>query len=170
MDAQLLREMLDYDPSTGLFTWKVDRTRGVKAGDVAGSVHPTGYRRIKINGLLYLASRLAWMYVYGAIPDGFTIDHINHIRSDDRITNLRLATYTENARNKLKPRSNTSGFKGVYLNKKTGMYAARAKSKGKWVYFGRRHESAVLAAAAYDRGITSLYGEFASFNFANSAA
>lgn len=90
IDAATLRSLLGYDPATGNFT----RLNGVKAG----GVNSLGYVQIRICGARYKAHRLAWLYVYGEWPKGF-IDHINGIRDDNRIVNLRIATHKQNMAN-----------------------------------------------------------------------
>jgi hypothetical protein len=87
LTAERLRKRLRYDAETGLFTRRVGSGHA-HAGDMAGSVHSTGYVRICIDGGRYTAHRLAWLYVHGVWPSG-QIDHINRNRSDNRIANLR---------------------------------------------------------------------------------
>ena len=112
IDAPELRRLLSYDPKTGDFRWRVSRGGGVRAGDLAGTLHSGGYWQIYVNNRLYLAHRLAWLYVYGKWPDK-GIDHKNGIRTDNRICNLREATASQNGANKGRLTRNTSGFKGV---------------------------------------------------------
>ena len=108
-----LKELLHYDPDTGVFTWLVNRGRKAKAGDRAGMITDKGYNSICVEGLNHFAHRLAWLYVHGEHPSGI-MDHINTVRSDNRISNLRIVTYQENAQNRIVARSdNTSGFLGV---------------------------------------------------------
>ena len=106
-----LKEELEYSSETGKF----NRTKakfGVTLGKPAGCICSTGYLRIKINGKKHQAHRLAWLYVYGEMPPE-DIDHINHIRTDNRIKNLRLATREANTRNITMRKDNQSGFNGV---------------------------------------------------------
>lgn len=98
LTAERLRELLHYDPDTGVFTWKKNMKGGVRAGDVAGTEALTGYLVIRIDGKLYLAHRLALMYVRGAWPAN-KVDHRNRVRRDNRIGNLRDASDTLNAQN-----------------------------------------------------------------------
>lgn len=96
-----LKELLHYDPSTGKFTWRVQRTGrgGSKPGDIAGTVHGArGYLRVVIDRERLYLHRLAWMYVYGAMPIG-VVDHINRNPSDNRIVNLRDTTPAVNSVN-----------------------------------------------------------------------
>ena len=108
-----LKELLIYSPENGVFRWRVLlRPGGPKAGDEAGSLTHDGYRRIKVSGKSYKASRVAWLYVRGSWPQK-DIDHINGKRDDDRISNLREATDAENQQNRKLSVTNTSGYTGV---------------------------------------------------------
>lgn len=107
-----LRNLLRYDPITGLFMWLVSRGRKAKAGQQAGIINDEGYVAIKIDGVTYKGHRLAFFYVNGAWPDP-EADHENGIRHDNRWTNLREATHAENMQNIAMPSTNTSGHIGV---------------------------------------------------------
>lgn len=96
LTADYLREILRYDPLTGIFTWKVDRG-GQKVGDVAGCVNGRGYVLIKIDGVKYTAGRLAYLYMQGEpVEPHIEIDHHNQIKSDNRWENLSPVTHAEN--------------------------------------------------------------------------
>lgn len=112
--AERLREVLDYDPCTGVFTWKAPSGRRVKVGSQAGRI-TDGYRRIGVDGAQARAHRLAWLYVYGElVPDGYVIDHINGDRSDNRISNLRVVTHSVNMQNQRRcTAASKSGLLGV---------------------------------------------------------
>jgi hypothetical protein len=106
-----LKDLLHYNPDTGIFT----RNRtcgGYKKGGESGCLNGHGYRCIGINNKLYKRSRLAWLYVYGYFPENL-IDHIDRDKSNDRITNLREASPSCNVHNRSAPSTNTSGIKGV---------------------------------------------------------
>lgn len=107
-----LLSVLEYDQYTGVFTWK--QTLGPRAikGRPAGNDDGQGYLRIRVDGIVYRAHRLAWLAIHGGFPPEH-IDHINHIRSDNRICNLRAVTHAENQRNASKSRLNASGHSGV---------------------------------------------------------
>lgn len=92
-----LKELLDYDPDTGIFTWKVDRI-AIGAGRKAGWLSPRGYIYITINSRRYLAHRLVWLYAHGFLPS--ELDHINRDASDNRLCNLRVVTGSQNNRNR----------------------------------------------------------------------
>lgn len=104
-DINILRQLLSYDATTGVFTW-------TKTGSFAGSIYKCGYRYIRVCGSAFRASRLAWKFFYGSDPCGF-IDHINCKRTDDRIDNLRECSAYQNARNRKISKTNSSGYKGV---------------------------------------------------------
>jgi hypothetical protein len=106
-----LKELLHYNPETGVFTWRVSYRRARKGG-VAGAGDGSGYVRIKINRTPYKAHRLAWFYMTGAWPER-DMDHRNRVRSDNRWANLRQATRGENNWNTPIRADNKSGVKGV---------------------------------------------------------
>ena len=107
-----LKELLHYDPETGLFTRLVTTAHHAKAGQVAGSVGHHGYIVIRIEGKLYLAHRLAWLYCSGNFPQ-HGIDHINRVTNDNRLSNLRPANQLENGQNQVRRKNNASGHTGV---------------------------------------------------------
>lgn len=118
-----LKEHLKYDQETGAFTRIKSISNYVKVGDIAGHVRQDGYVRVSVKGKIYLAHRLAWLYVYGGWPRE-QIDHINHARADNRIENLREATNHENSKNRPPQNNNTSGVVGVHWYKPTKRWMA----------------------------------------------
>jgi hypothetical protein len=129
---EYLKSILDYNPVTGEFLWKVNSASNkVKTGSLAGCINKiTLYRQIGINKKFYLAHRLAWLYLYGTLPDKF-IDHINHDRSDNRIQNLRIVARDANQRNCSLSKRNNSGIIGVSWNKKHGNWQSFISINGK---------------------------------------
>jgi len=155
LTAERLRELLHYDPETGVFTRRVDRRPGVKAGDIAGHIKPNkGYRLIWI-GCNWMAHRLAWLYVHGSWPDG-QLDHINQDKLDNRIANLRLVNHAQNMQNRPHQRNNVSGFKGVAPCRKTGRWQALICSNNKQIHLGL-FDSPELAHAAYCEAAARLH-------------
>jgi len=166
LTAEQLRAILYYDPETGIFIWRprADRpmarnTRytATKAGGSAGN----HYTIISIDKRRYVASRLAWLWVYGEWPTAF-IDHINGNKLDDRIANLRLATKSQNHANIGVRSNNTSGLKGASWSKRYSRWVAQIQFHGQHYflgYFGTPKE----AHEAYCRAAARLHGEFAKF-------
>lgn len=184
--VEMLRRIVNYDPSTGLFFWSFKTaddcvgSENRSADDVASwwnskysgkpaflSENGHGYLRAKINGTAILAHRAAWAMMTGEHPV-HEIDHINRDKSDNRWKNLRQATRLENSRNR-SPRSDAlSGFLGVSWSRKNDRWRAsicvnkRPRSLG---YF----DLEVDAARAYDASALLYFGEFASLNFPHTA-
>ena len=112
-----LRELLHYDPETGVFAWINPTNKSIKKGDIAGSINGQGYREIKIDYKQYNASRLAWLYMHGYFPE-HEVDHRNRIRGDGRWENLRHTSHSCNMRNKSIYKNNKSGIAGVIWHKR----------------------------------------------------
>lgn len=130
-----LMSRLSYDPSTGLFRHLPLGIQGIKAGSVAGSLHIAGYTQIRLKGKTYLAHRLAWLYVHGEWPSR-VIDHINGERQDNRLENLRAATYAENVHNMTCPSRSNSGHAGVSWHKDSKRWRAYIALNRKYIHLG----------------------------------
>jgi len=162
MDLARLTELLDYNPETGLFTWKVTAGKGL-AGMAAGSVrrHKTcsHYTTIDIgvDGKLYRAHRLAWLYVHGDLPDK-EIDHIDGDGTNNRIANLRLATHKQNGENVKLRKDNRSGRRGVSFHPASGLWRARVSHHGRELC--SYHKSFDDAAMAADAARKELYSHY----------
>lgn len=154
-----LKDRLNYDPNTGAFTWRsLPKKATPHIGDVAGHAVPDGHLRIGLDGIYYMAHRLAWQFVHGDIPD-LEIDHINGDPGDNRIANLRLATRAENGSNRTLVQSNNkTGLKGVCL--KCGKYRAQIKVRGKTIHLGT-FEDPLAAYEVYATAAVQYFGEFA---------
>lgn len=148
LTAGRLRELLHYDPATGVFTWLVHRQRH-RAGTVAGSPHSAGYIEIGVCGRSYLAHRLAWLYVHGEWP-ARDVDHRNGIKTDNRIDNLRDVTKVVNLQNRRGAAAgNVSGLLGVSKSAaKCGRWFARLQVNGRQKSLGS-FDSPEAAHAAY---------------------
>lgn len=146
LTADRLHELLIYDPVTGVFTWRISRGH-VPAGARAGSRHQhnldeagCGYRRLGVDGRYYMEHRLVWLYVNGEWPRR-DIDHVNGVRDDNRIANLREATPAQNNTNLARAnRRSTSGYLGVQRHHNG--WCAEIKVNGK------RHRLGHFATAA----------------------
>ena len=129
-----LRQLFIYNFETGELINRSRRNFSA-AGSRAGSVDSHGYRRIGIDGKVYAEHRIIWVWVYGAVPEGYLIDHINHNKLDNRIQNLRLATSQMNNVNIKSNRINKTGYRGV-TKTRLGQFEARIKQEGKNKYLG----------------------------------
>ena len=133
---QRLKEILDYDPNTGVFTWLCDRGGSIKAGQVAGCIDKnTGYQVITADYRTYKSHRLAWLYMYGYWPD--QIDHKNGNKIDNRLTNLREVNHQENAQNRGRLVNNKYGCTGVFPSRnKANPWSAVIIVKGEFKFLG----------------------------------
>lgn len=158
LPVAILSELLRYEPDTGKIFWIVSRKGHARAGMEAGSRHGKGYIEIGIDGHSYLAHRIAWCFVYGDPGSDAQIDHINGVRNDNRIVNLRVATHAENTQNS-KPRTHSkSGIKGVRLMR--GRWCARIKVNKTEIWLGS-FGTIEEAKAAYNEAASKHFGEFA---------
>lgn len=162
LDFDELHRMLNYDPATGDFRWKIARAQIIKPGQIAGETTNRGYRRIKIHEQKYLAHRLAWFYVHGEWPSG-QVDHVNRIRHDNRLVNLRVVTPEENGQNRSQSKNNTSGMRGVSWYSRGNKWRAAISRNGKKIhlgYFSEKHDAyqAYLSAAASIHTNNNLVG------------
>lgn len=156
-----LKYNLHYDPNTGIFTRRISNCNRVKIGSVACCLDiSTGYIRFCVNRKTYYAHRLAWLYVYGYWPKN-EIDHINGIKLDNRIENLREATRPENASNQKKQKNNASGFKGVSWRKDIQKWQVKIRKNYKQLHLGY-FDSLEEAYKIYCNAAEELHGEFAN--------
>ncbi len=150
-----LKELLNYDPLTGVFVWKNIDSNRVKVGDIAGHKESNGYIRIKIMGKNYLAHRLAWLYVHGYLPE-YIMDHRNRIRDNNWILNLREASQQCNMRNRKSNANNSSGVKGVCYDKHANKWKAQIqinrKTKNLGIYID--FQDAVCARLAGEQCVS----------------
>ncbi len=160
--AKRLREVLHYDPKTGVWTRLVSTANRVKVGDTAGNVNTSGYLQVVVDCRFYLAHRLAWFYMTGAWPVD-QIDHINGIRDDNRFSNLRQATNSQNKANSKRRSDNKSGYKGVHWDERAGRFKAHFRNDGKVIDLGY-FDSPDEAHVAYVNAARKYYGEYARGN------
>ena len=129
-----LKELLHYDPETGVFT-RATKRFGIRVGDIAGNIYK-GYVRIKVDNKLYRAHRLAFLYMLGTWPED-QVDHIDLCRANNIWANLREATHAQNQHNTQKPKRNKSGYKGVYFAKDRAKYRAEIRINKKSTRLGQ---------------------------------
>ncbi len=129
LDEEYLKQLLHYDKLTGIFTWLINKGTKFNKGKEAGTRSPQGYIYIKIDGIRYIASRLAWLYVYGYFPEGL-VEHRDQIKHHNWIDNLREASHSCNMKNIGTHYGNTSGVKGVSWNKSKNKYVVQIQING----------------------------------------
>jgi hypothetical protein len=135
LTQERLKELLHYDPETGLFTrLKMAQGSPRKIGDVAGNLSQ-GYIRIGVDGVSYRAHRLVWLYMYGYWPTK-SIDHINRIKDDNRFVNLREASRSQNAQNVGLKKTNTSGYKGISWETRRKKWVVQLRLNIKPIFLG----------------------------------
>lgn len=142
-----LKELLHYEPATGVFRWISTRTGTARAGSVAGSNHSDGYKHIKLCGKMILAHRLAWFYMTGKWPSD-QIDHIDGNRANNAWENIREATAKQNQENLCLYKTNTSGYRGVGFCRHYKKWYARVRHNGKRIHIGYFYSAEEAAAAA----------------------
>lgn len=151
--ADEARELIAYDPETGILTWRKSVPR-CKAGTVAGAIAADGYRRISIRRKQYSAHHVAWLIIHGEwAPE--QLDHINRVRDDNRLSNLRCASPWQNQANTAK----TAKAKGIWWDRRAKKWHAAMKHRGQRIYIGGFLDAAD-AARAYQNTARKLRGEF----------
>lgn len=160
-----LKELLHYDPATGLFTRLVARNGNTaKAGTRAGSLKAHGYRAINVDGRRYYEHQLAILYMTGTLPDNrVRVDHRDCNVACNKWANLRVATPTQNCQNRKINKTNAHGFKGVFRHvdpKRSKRYGARIKVNYKAIHLGW-FQTPEEAHVAYCRAAQEMFGEFA---------
>ena len=150
-----LKEVLHYDPETGIFRWRMPKSSRVKPWDVAGTKNGNGYICFKINGASLRGHRLAWLYMTGKWPEN-DVDHMDGNRSNNAWQNLRSATNKQNLENQGLRKNNTSRFRGVSWCKRHKKWVARVYHNYKQIYVGF-FESAGEAGKAASAKRAELY-------------
>lgn len=149
-------ELFSYDEGSGVLLWRVSKGKAA-AGSAAGARQANGYLRVQVDGLFYAVHRLIWFMATGDWPT-HDLDHINGVRDDNRLSNLRPATRSQNLMNTRLRSDNTTGVKGVRI--KRGKYQARIKVNGKEISVGT-YASLEEASAARREAERKIHGMFA---------
>lgn len=139
-----LKELLHYDPETGVFTWVVRKGKILPKAVAGGASSYPGYRKIMVDYVAYSAHRLAFLYMEGYFPEQ-QVDHLNGVRDDNRWFNLRHVSGTCNQQNSKTPTNSSSGFSGVSWEQDRKNWRVQAYLHNKRVFLGRY--PAVLDAA-----------------------
>ena len=177
LDQDYLKTLFLYDPETGDLIWKerplshfaTKNAQGVINSKCAGKV--AGYKSFLKNGdpctiqvrfdtKLYKAHRIVWILLVGPIPPEMIIDHIDGNPFNNKLSNLRLATVSQNAMNRGPQKNNTSGYKGVFFFKRDKSWQAQITISGKRKHLGY-FDTPELAYSAYLSAEKVLYGDFA---------
>lgn len=152
-----LKELVHYNPDTGVFTRLVTTAANAMAGNIAGNFDSLGYVQICVDGARYRGHRLAWLYMTGEWPK-HVIDHIDLNTGNNCWNNLREATRSQNQQNHPMHKNNKVGFKGVTRFQKG--YRATIKVRGKQKHLGC-FSTPEEAYSAYAKAANELFGEFA---------
>lgn len=153
---------VSYDSETGSLHWvKPPRTNPTAFGVKAGTETNQGYREIWVHGFKFREHNLIWFIAYGEIPS--QLDHINGVRNDNRLENLRIATVTENNRCRPLQANNTTGFKGVSFARWKRQFSAHICVDRKSLLLGYS-DKADEAAHMYNKAAIEYFGEFAVLN------
>ena len=158
-DINVLKDILKYEPETGIFYWRTDRNHAVVIGSIAGGQHPGGYWMIGINGKNYAAHRLAWFYHYEELSPFDQVDHYNLNKIDNRLSNLRIANNSQNKQNSGVRKDCKSGIKGAHRGRRPGTYTSKIIVDGKMIWLGT-FKTAEEAHDAYCKAAERYYGDF----------
>jgi len=153
-----LKELIEYNPETGIMNWIVNRP-GIRSDGIVGYVTSQGYVGVELLGRKYYIHRLIWFYVTGSWPT-HVMDHRNGNRADNRWSNLREATLSENSRNRSMLRKNKTGYKGVRRRGKNVWIARIGGLHGIGQETIGRFDSPEAAAKAYEEESQRRYGNF----------
>jgi len=159
MRLKTAQKLFRYDPDTGKLFWRESQKNGqVPAGSEAGSRYKNGYFYIGFGGGKYLAHRIVWLLVYKNWPTGH-LDHINGISTDNRATNLRLASSTQNNWNRRKRKNTKSKYKGITWDNNLKKWRAQIKVGLRTIYLGS-FDTEEKAHAKYWEAAQIHFGEF----------
>lgn len=168
INLDYVKSILEYDEETGIFIRKpinektrMDKTKNTRWSlKEAGTITPYGYKAINIDHTVYLAHRLAWFYVNGEWPT--ELDHINGNKLDNKISNLRIASSSQNKRNRPKQANNKSGYKGVCFYPPLKKWHAQIHINRKRIHLGY-FKCPTAAHFSYIKAAKELHGEYARF-------
>lgn len=153
-----LCELFRYEESEGVLYWKERHNSQINLDKPAGWSQKNGYHGMTVDGVKYKRHRLIWCFFNGE-PGNMEVDHINGVKNDDRIENLRLATRRQNQYNRAALATNKSGYKGVSLHECGNWIAQITDINGKRVYLGH-YKTPEEAAVAYAKAALELHRDF----------
>lgn len=154
--------LFTYDRETGVLYWRNKNRTTTWHKYVAGTYGGAkdGYRRVRVDGKICQEHRVIMMLCFGHIPENAEIDHINHVRDDNRLVNLRFATQGENLKNQSVSSKSTTGVTGVYFSKSRNKFIAQIKMDRQVHYLGCYNTLEEAAAARAEANL--------KFNFHNN--
>ena len=159
----LLKDYLEYRDGHLWWVRKSSKYSNVRIGSSFGRLDAQGYRTGRVFNKEYKEHRLIWLYHYGEWPKD-QLDHINGVRDDNKIENLRECSPLENSKNRLADKNSTSKYKGVSWRKSKNRWITYICSGGENIYLGS-FANEIEAAKAYDKKAKELHGEYGRLNF-----
>ena len=157
-----IKEALNYNPESGVFTWKVNRSNKM-AGSIAGCLgRKGGYVKITYNNKNYAAHRLAWFFIFGSFPNSY-IDHIDNDPENNKLSNLRIATNAQNQQNAKTRKDSKSGYKGVFFSKRRNKWMARIRLSRFVQKDIGLYDNPEAAHIAYCEAAKLYFGEYANY-------
>lgn len=153
----IVRKLFDYNPNDGVLRWKINISKNIKVGTAAGCVDRYGYIRTKINGNIHPNHRIIYLWWYGFLPE--IIDHIDTVKTNNFINNLRECTISQNGWNSNISAANTSGVKGVTWHKQANKWQAQIQVDKKSIYLGL-FKNIELAELTVKNKRSEIHGEF----------
>lgn len=164
-----LKELLVYNPETGIFTNRITRSHNAKKGDIAGYIdNSNGYEYICVDNVKYRSNRLAWLYIEGYFPEN-DVDHKNRIKTDNRWKNLRHLSRSCNSKNICASKRNKSGVVGVCWIKRIKSWQVQIAVDGKTTHFGYYKDFVKAVRTRYNLeikyGYTSCNNESSAYNY-----
>lgn len=157
------RELFTYDPLSGDLTWNVQLSPVAPVGSICGTITEKGYRYVAFNRRRYAAHRIIWLMMTGEWPPQ-QMDHRDLDKANNRWSNLRLATRSQNQQNRRSHRDSASAYKGVYYRKERGTWISLIRVDGRLLTLGT-FQSEIEAARAYDAAARKHFGAFCCVNF-----
>jgi hypothetical protein len=160
MTKEMLNDVFEY--YDGKLFWKKKTAPCIRIGDRVGTLRESGYRVLTLYKKYHMEHRVIWMFHYGDIPKGYEIDHIDEVKDNNKIENLRLATPSENQYNVSATKHSKTGLKGAAFHKRDKKWFASIRHNGKRIYLGY-YNSPEQAHQAYKKAAIELHGEFANY-------
>ena len=157
LTQERVRELFDYRED-GVLVRRVSTSPTARKGEVITRRHNEGYVLVKIDKKEYRVHRIVWLWHHGYLPEN-VVDHINHIKDDNRIENLREVTQKCNLRNSKVSAKNTSGVRGVHYDKRSGKWGAQIKVDNKGINLGLFNDKITAAMIRFESEVEVGWNE-----------